>query len=249
MGPPQFATPAQAGTAELLPFTNEDMGISGLAPAGWTETEIGIYSRDASGLDVTTLLAQAAPVSADELLVSLIDQLGLEDAPQSVGEREANDLSWTLYAATVQGLPADMALAESEGLGLVVLLISQPAERDALHKAVFLPVVDTLVPLGQPAVRVANAFMTALKEAEYASAYRLCSPELQAEAGGVGDFQAWIKDFGLQPLDWSFPARSVTDDMVQLAGTATFPGEQERLLEIVLVQVNGEWRVSGFHVW
>ena len=60
---------------------------------------------------------------------------------------EANGLTWTLYSFKVQGLSIDMALAESGGQGLVVILQSEPRERDALYEAVFLPVIDALTPI------------------------------------------------------------------------------------------------------
>jgi len=52
----------------------------------------------------------------------LTGQLGLDETPPSVGEREANDLTWTLYAVKVQGISVDTALSESEGATLIVLL-------------------------------------------------------------------------------------------------------------------------------
>jgi len=41
----------------------------------------------------------------------------------------------------------DSALAERGEATLVVLLVTAASERDVLHGAVFLPVVDALVPL------------------------------------------------------------------------------------------------------
>ncbi len=80
---------------------------------------------------------------------------GLAKRPQSTGERQANDpstgsghrLTWSLYTFEAQGLPRDLALAESEGLTLIVILRSPTDERDALYETVFLPIVDALVPI------------------------------------------------------------------------------------------------------
>ncbi len=145
---PQFVAPVEAGAIELEPFTNEEMGIQGLIPAGWTEVNVGVYSRGSSAMDTAVVLAQAAPVTAEDLLALVSSQLGLEEPPEAVGEREANGLTWTLYAITVQGLEIDMALTEAEGLAFIVLLQSEPGEHEALYEAVFLPVIDALVPLG-----------------------------------------------------------------------------------------------------
>jgi hypothetical protein len=144
----QFVVPTEDVQAvELEPFTNEEMGISGMAPAGWTEAGPGIFARGSSGLDVTTLIMQAAPGRAEDLLVTLTGQLGLDETPASAGEREANSLTWTLYDTIVQGISVDFALTESEGSALIVLLQSALDERDALYETVFLPAVDALAPI------------------------------------------------------------------------------------------------------
>ena len=144
---PQFVVPGETQTIELEPFSSEVFGIQGVVPAGWSEVSPGAYARGASGLDVATVLVQSAPMSADTLLTLLAGQLGLSEAPESVGEREANGMTWTLYAVEVQNIPVDFALAESEGVAFIVLLQSDPGEHDALYEAVFLPVLDALVPL------------------------------------------------------------------------------------------------------
>ena len=141
----RFAVPTE-GAVELVPFRNEQMGISGLAPDGWAEVRPGVYSRGSSALDTAVLIAQAAPTSSETLLQALIGQLGLDESPASVGQREANELTWTLYYAQVQGIEIDFALAESDSLAMIALLQSMPAEHDGLYEGVFLPVLDSLVP-------------------------------------------------------------------------------------------------------
>lgn len=127
MGGPQWIVPAEGmGAITLEPFTNSQMGIEGVVPAGWTETGTGVYARRSSGLDAAVIIAQAAPMSTNSLLGLLVGQLGLKEPPVSVGERQANGLTWTLYTVTVQGLSIDFALAESGELGLIVLLQSPP---------------------------------------------------------------------------------------------------------------------------
>ena len=129
----------------MVPFTNETFGISGLIPEGWSEISPGIYSRGSSAADETVLLQQAAPVAAEELLDLLMDQLGVSEAPQSVGEREANGLTWQLFSLKVGGVNRDIALAEGEGIAIIVVLRSDAGESDVLYEVVFLPAVDALV--------------------------------------------------------------------------------------------------------
>ena len=144
----QFYVPSETvETVEFEPFTDKEMGISGVAPVGWTEVVPGTYGRGSSGLDVTALVMQAAPVSADDLLGVLTTQLSLDETPESAGEREANGLTWALYAVKVRGVSVDFALAEAEELTLIVMLQSSGDERDALYEIVFLPAVDALAPL------------------------------------------------------------------------------------------------------
>ena len=144
----QFAVPSEeTETIELVPYTNEEMGISGVRPDGWTESASGVFSRGGSGLDVALLIAQAMPGRAQDMLAKLAGQLGLDAPPPSIGERGANAPSWELYAVEVQGLSVDIALSESGELTLIVLLQCTPEERDNLYQQVFLPVVDALRPI------------------------------------------------------------------------------------------------------
>jgi hypothetical protein len=148
MGPVHWVVPAgRAEPIQMKPFINAVMGIRGVVPSGWDEVNTGAYARQDSSIDVALVVAQAAPMSADSLLALLTGQLGLDQDPDSVGEREANDIAWTLYAVEVQGLSLDIAVAEEGGLALLVMLQSDPQERDALYEAVFLPVVDGLTPV------------------------------------------------------------------------------------------------------
>jgi len=232
----------------LEPFIDEEMNISGMIPTGWTSQGNGVFTRETSQLDATVLIAQAGPVSAADLLTLWVDQLELDEMPESVGERKANGLTWTLYSIQFQDLPADLALSERDGLALIVLLVSEPREREVMSEAVFLPAVDALVPLAQPAADVGNAFMKALKNADYAGAYELCDPDLQEELGSVADLGEWMVANGIEPVEWSFPERNLVGDMVQVLGIGTFAGDQEGMVELLLIQVDGEWHVAGFRV-
>lgn len=133
-------------SVSLLPYTNEEMGLGGVRPDGWTESAPGVFSRGESGLDVVLLITQAAPGRASDMLAKFTRQLDLDAPPPPAGEREANDLIWELYAVEVKGLSVDIALAESEELVLVVLLQATPEERETLHELAFLSAVDALKP-------------------------------------------------------------------------------------------------------
>ncbi len=108
---------------------------------------MGVYSRGASGTDVAAVLMQSMTGSAEDLLDLLTQQLGLAAAPEAVDQREANGLTWNLYAVEVQNLKIDFALSEGEGRGYVVLLQSSAKEHDALYDSVYLPAIDALTPI------------------------------------------------------------------------------------------------------
>jgi pimeloyl-ACP methyl ester carboxylesterase len=137
---------AEATVIELEPFTSEVMGITGVVPVGWTEVGPGAYARQSSIADGTALIQQRVPLSVDELLERIAMQLGLGEVPASTGEREVNDLTWTLYRVEVQGIAIDIGLTEVEDTTIVIMLNSALDERDMLYDQVFLPAVDTLVP-------------------------------------------------------------------------------------------------------
>ena len=146
----EFAVPAEGGaTVEMVPFTNASMGIQGQLPAGWTEVSPGVYARGSSAMDTAVVIAQGAPMSAQALLDLMVGQLGLAEPPTSTGERAvaATGITWTLYSVEVQGMSVDFALAESGGLGLIVVLQSESKEHDTLYDTVFLPTVDSVTPI------------------------------------------------------------------------------------------------------
>src|SRR4051794_19090229 len=91
----------------LLPHTSEGYGYESVVPEGWTEVGQGIFARQRDAQDQTLLAQQSAPVSAEVVLASLLPQLRLTEAPQSIGTHQGGALKWTLYQVNV-------ALGESE---------------------------------------------------------------------------------------------------------------------------------------
>jgi len=142
----KFVTPPPTDVT-LVPFESVEMGIQGLAPEGWEQVSNGVFSRQHSSLDVALILQQAAPLSSQDLLAQLSRQMGLSSPPEPGGERQANGLTWTLYAFNARGVKVDMAITEQDGKAMVVLMQSIAAERENLYEKVFLPAVDALKPL------------------------------------------------------------------------------------------------------
>lgn len=143
---------AQDGV-DLVPFTSDTFGVQGIIPEGWTEAAPGVYARGAGATDITSLIVQAAPgATADQLSDLLLGQLGLDALPDSTGTVETDAYTWTLYEITVEqmgmSIAVDVALAENDAGTTLVLLQTLDDEHEALHEAVFLPVVEALAPLG-----------------------------------------------------------------------------------------------------
>ena len=100
----------------------------------------------------------------------------------------------------------------------------------------------------QPAATAGENFMTALKNGDVAGAYNLCTPALQRELGSAQGMQTRITNGRVQPTQWSFSSRNINNDTAQLDGTVTFTGNREGNVTLVLAQVGGEWKISGFNL-
>ncbi len=144
LGGPTFVTPgAETEAVVMAPYTDETFGFSSVAPEGWTEAGPGVYARGSTGLDQTVLIQQAAPgMTADFLVDLLATQLGLAETPTGDETIEAGGHTWTLYEAETQGLPVLLATAEEDGTTLLVLLITNPDEKETLYESVMLPALE-----------------------------------------------------------------------------------------------------------
>ena len=144
MSGPDFFVPETDVT--LVPFTSDIFGISGVAPETWIELLPATYTRTRLGL--VAIIQQAAPgMEADAFLQLITAKFGLDEVPESVGARQANDLNWLLYEFEAQGLAIDLAVAESDGTSYLILLVSTASERDFYYMEVYLPAIDALTPI------------------------------------------------------------------------------------------------------
>lgn len=141
---------ALAQDVSLTPFEDETFGFNTLVPEGWQTVSPGVLARASGPGDFAVLAQQSAPLNADALLTAILPQLGLTEAPESIGSYSSAALTWTLYKVEVaQGgisLTVDLALAASEGRTYLILLQAAPDEYDALHASVFLPALEALAP-------------------------------------------------------------------------------------------------------
>jgi pimeloyl-ACP methyl ester carboxylesterase len=136
---------------QLVPFSDEAFGISGVIPQGWISPSPGLFVRQKDNADGTLLVIQSAFASPESVWTSLLPQLGLDNIPESVGSLQTASLDWSLYQVevTAQGLTVsiDLGLANANGRTYSVLLQSASAEAMSLRESVFMPVMEGLEPI------------------------------------------------------------------------------------------------------
>jgi hypothetical protein len=131
----------------LEPFADEERGFRGLVPSGWQERAPANLVRGSSATDLAYFVLEAQPVSAAELFGGLAGQLGLDPELEPASSAEIGSFNWNLYTFEIQGLPADLGLAEDGDKAYFVFLISPPDEHQTLYEQLFLPAVEAMAPL------------------------------------------------------------------------------------------------------
>lgn len=142
-----FSIPLKPEDIKLIAFSEPSINISGVVPADWKKVSLGTYTPSGQLTDQSALLQQAGPIQPSmflNLMKSQLAQSGIKTDFAETGTREANGLTWKLYAATVSIAGVDIAIAEGDSLTYFVLLQSPITDRDVLYDAVFLPAVDAL---------------------------------------------------------------------------------------------------------
>ena len=143
----------ERAAVELEPFTSEEFSISGVVPVGWSEAAPGTYLRGAPPADITSLIQKSYPDTTIEGLVAqLLPALGIEELPEAIGGTETAALAWDLYKVEVEAtgvgtVMIDIALGQTDSTAYLVLLQALADDYDALHEAVFPPVVEALAPI------------------------------------------------------------------------------------------------------
>ena len=149
MAAPAFTIAGETAAVTLVPYSNDDFGIAGVVPEGWTEQAPGVFARGQSGTDQTAIIFQAlsADLGADFLLGLLEQQLQMPAAPELAQELTFGDLTWQLYESTgILGLSVDIAVTTTDDLVITVVMLSEAADRDALYEMVYLPMIEAAAP-------------------------------------------------------------------------------------------------------
>jgi hypothetical protein len=150
MSGPRFLVPGVVGDIKLEPYVNRDMGISGVVPDGWEEVAPGTVARMQSATDATLLFQLAANnTRSAAFALALLPRLGVEKLPTTSETRKTATLTWTIYRvkeATLGGqkVAFSIALADSDNKGIIVILMTAPADMEAMSTAVLTPVLEAL---------------------------------------------------------------------------------------------------------
>ncbi|MDF1597109.1 MAG: alpha/beta hydrolase [Acidimicrobiia bacterium] len=148
MAGPDFVTGEEPLAAiALKPVTVETFGatIDALAPDNWEEFGTGVYLRGLDGLDQTALLFQAiAGSQAELLLATLTAQLGAGEADMTTRSYDGGTTTWEIHTLEVDGVATEVALTETNGFTVLVMLATDPADRDVYIDAILIPILEAL---------------------------------------------------------------------------------------------------------
>lgn len=89
----------------------------------------------------------------------------------------------------------------------------------------------------------AQAFMTALSNNDYATAFELSGPQLQAEVGSAQGLQVAIPG-GL--TEWKFNSISQENNTATMAGTGTGPDGRSYAVSLYFEKAGDAWKVEGY---
>jgi pimeloyl-ACP methyl ester carboxylesterase len=145
----EFIVPYTGDPALALRTAQVD-GISVRVPRDWFSLGGGFYFRGNSVFDITEAGILRVPSSSDELErwfnLEAYGYRGLDSPLLEAGKRQANGLTWTLYTSSSYGRPVDFAMADDQGSTVVIALFSNSDEHEALHRTVYLPMIDSAQP-------------------------------------------------------------------------------------------------------
>jgi len=128
----------------LIPYTNEIIGISGLFPEGWIETHPGQFLRNP--VVEPTLLGQVAFHGEDK-----DDFLANIQLPVWYQSLETLNLTWDIYRQELEWpnagvLALNVGVSESDSSVYYVVLITLAEESELLYEQVMLPVLHAVSP-------------------------------------------------------------------------------------------------------
>lgn len=148
--PPDWVLPAGAeepAEVEFVAFQADPFGLQfeGLVPEGWDEQFPGTFARLATGVDQTALVTQGYPGEFGDFVIdALLESLDLDRDPEELEPFDDGSRRWRWLRSATLGVELDVIAIEADGSTLMVMLLTQPDERDALIESVLRPVAASL---------------------------------------------------------------------------------------------------------
>jgi len=145
----KFDVPLQAADIKLAPFTDTQMGFSGVVPDGWKKISAGAYSPNGKLTDSTAIVQQAAPIPAETLVNLLESQFASSDIKakfEKTATRSANGIDWDIYSTSISIADVDLAVGTQGNMTYLILLQAPKNDHAVWYEAVFLPAIDALQP-------------------------------------------------------------------------------------------------------
>lgn len=100
--------------------------------------------------------------------------------------------------------------------------------------------------LTRPVVTASDAFMTALKDGDFESAFEMGTPELRAELGNADRLGAMFA--ATRPVSWSWSTRRIRNGTGSVSGSVVYGSGRDGDVAIFLLPEGDNWRISGFRM-
>lgn len=134
---PAFAV--AEGPVTVAAFSDSEVGLEGIAPTTWEKTSPGTWVRSPGDAVMLQFASQRSP---QDTLDFFVGQFKLVEPPTAAGEYRSQRYTWSLYTMTVDGSPANLALAEDGNTTLIVLVLSPASDSKTLYDSLFVPALD-----------------------------------------------------------------------------------------------------------
>ncbi len=141
MSEPAWVVPTPVGEISMKPYSNKTLGISSVAPSGWTEAADGVFVFSA---DNAASMAFRQPEDGLQGYFNriIIQNYGYAQVPAPKTTIDSDAGSWTIYQVEGQGVYTSFATIEIGGKAYVIGVVAATAdERDSFYQDILLPAV------------------------------------------------------------------------------------------------------------
>lgn len=96
---------------------------------------------------------------------------------------------------------------------------------------------------------VGERYMRSMRSEDYGVIIELSTPDLINEIGPTGQvLQDNLNNNDLLPVSWEFTKREIVGTQGQMSGSVVFTRGRQGAVELSLVKIGREWKVSGFRL-